>query len=65
MDIAWKGVSASKYDSDCSMVGVAVILGIVFRHELVGVGEGTIVAALGVGICIKYVQKIYKKACEH
>ncbi|MFI3208387.1 MAG: hypothetical protein R3Y40_04560 [Eubacteriales bacterium] len=47
------------------MVGVAVILGIVFQHELVGVGEGTIVAALGVGICIKYVQKIYKKACEH
>lgn len=34
---------------DCTMVGIAVLLSFLFMHQLVGVREGTVIAAIGVG----------------
>lgn len=46
---------------DCSVVIVAGLLSMLFLHEIDGIREGTLISAICVGICIKFVQKIYDK----
>jgi uncharacterized membrane protein YczE len=53
---------------DCTLVALSCILGFVFQGKLIGVREGTIVAALLVGIVAKHITKwiigpLVKKLC--
>ncbi len=53
-----------KIITDVSMSVISAVLAIVILHRLVGVREGTIVAALIVGIIIKYFKKILKPMAD-
>lgn len=46
-------LSSSKMFFDCTVVVIAAALSLIFMKELVGVREGTIMAAFGVGFCMK------------
>ena len=45
---------------DCTMVAGAVILSLVFTGTLLGVREGTIIAAIGVGLVMKPIAGFFK-----
>ena len=50
--------STSKLGFDWMVVIISAILSLVFMRGLVGVREGTIIAAFGVGIFLKFITKI-------
>ncbi len=43
---------------DCVFVGIAIVLGFVFNNEMIGIGVGTVIAAIFVGRLIPYTNKI-------
>ena len=49
-----------KLITDSSQAMIALILGIIFLHELDGVREGTIIGALLIGNMVKYIGRIWK-----
>ena len=49
-----------KIIADSSQAIIALILGIIFLHELAGVREGTIIGALLIGNMVKYIGRIWK-----
>lgn len=51
----------SKIIFDCSVVFIASMLSITFIGQLDGIREGTVIAAVCVGICMKYIKRIYEK----
>lgn len=51
----------SKTIFDCSVVFIASMLSIICLGQLDGIREGTVIAAVCVGICMKYIKRIYKK----
>lgn len=46
---------------DCSVVGIALLLSIVFLGGIEGIREGTVISAVCVGLCMKCIQKSYNK----
>lgn len=54
-------ISTSKLYFDWTVVIIAALLSVVFIGELVGVREGTVIAAFGVGICFKFLNKYFQK----
>lgn len=54
-------LSTSKIIFDISVVVIATIFSLLFLHELNGVREGTIIAAIGVGPCLRSLTKHLKK----
>lgn len=51
---------ACKMIFDCSMVAGAVILSLAFTGTLLGVREGTVIAAIGVGLVMKPIAGFFK-----
>jgi uncharacterized membrane protein YczE/cytidylate kinase len=51
-------LGSSKMVFDCSMVVISAITSLVYFHGLVGVREGTVIAALLVGFVMKQMQKV-------
>ena len=51
----------AKVGVDCAMVICAIILGFVFLHQLSGVREGTVAAAIFVGMTARQVNKPMKR----
>ena len=49
-----------KLITDSSQAIIALILGIIFLHDLAGVREGTIIGALLIGNMVKYIGRIWK-----
>ena len=49
-----------KIITDISMSVISAVISLVFMHKLVGVREGTLIAALIVGIIIKFYQRLFK-----
>lgn len=49
---------------DCTVVACAALLSVIFMHELVGVREGTVLAAIFVGICMKFIKKIAQEPLQ-
>ncbi|WP_458407212.1 DUF6198 family protein [Anaerotignum sp.] len=49
-----------KIITDISMSAISAAISLVFMHKLVGVREGTLIAALIVGIIIKFYQRLFK-----
>ena len=49
-----------KFIADSSQAIIALILGIIFLHELAAVREGTIIGALLIGNMVKYIGRIWK-----
>lgn len=47
-------LSTAKLFFDWSLVIIAAITSLIFTRSLMGVREGTVLAAFGVGICLKY-----------
>lgn len=45
--------STMKIANDISLVMIAVLLGLLFLHEIVGVREGTLISAFAVGLMVK------------
>lgn len=52
-----KDFSSIKVGFDISLVGLSIILSLVFFHKIVGVREGTIIAAIISGFIIKFYNK--------
>ncbi len=46
---------------DCSVTGIAILLSVIFLGNVEGIREGTLIAAMSVGACLKFVQKGYDK----
>ncbi len=57
-------ISTSKLFFDWSVVIIAAALSIIFMGEFIGVREGTILAAFGVGICLKFFNKYLQKPLQ-
>ena len=55
---------AAKIIFDWSQVIIAAALSMIFLGELVGVREGTVIAALGVGLCLKLVSRFLCRYVE-
>lgn len=49
--------SKTKIISDCTLVAISAIIGMVYIHHVVGVREGTVIAALIVGLLLKLFDK--------
>ncbi len=49
-----KPMSSTKIWFDCTVVVLSVILSMIFLHNISGIREGTLVAAFGVGLCIRF-----------
>ena len=49
-----------KLITDSSQAIIALILGLIFLHELAGVREGTIIGAILIGNMVKYIGRIWK-----
>lgn len=49
---------------DVTLVGIACILGLIFTHQLQGVREGTVAAAIFVGILTKFFMKFYYRRLD-
>ena len=49
-----------KIIADSSQAIIALILGIIFLHELAGVREGTIIGAILIGNMVKFLGRIWK-----
>ncbi len=47
----------SKTIFDCTVVVIAALLSVLFLHSVIGVREGTVLAAVFVGMCLKFLQK--------
>ena len=54
-------LSTAKITVDWSMIIIAAILSILGLHELDGIREGTIIAAFGVGMCLKFLEGFMEK----
>lgn len=53
-------LSTAKLFFDWSLVIIAVITSLIFTRSLMGVREGTVLAAFGVGICLKFFTNHFK-----
>ena len=53
-----KPVAVCKIITDCCMVGLSALISLIFFHTLVGVREGTVIAALTVGFVMKRMMRI-------
>lgn len=63
-DKAGIALSTAKMIFDCTVVAIAAILSLVCLRKLSGVREGTIIAAFGVGLCLKAVSCFLKEPLE-
>ncbi len=54
-------IHTSKVIFDCSVVAIAVVTSLVMLGEIAGVREGTLIAAVGVGVCMKFFKKLLDK----
>jgi uncharacterized membrane protein YczE len=55
-----KGFGEIKISSDCVLVAISLIVGIIYLHKVVGVREGTVLAAILVGWFIKMFDKHFR-----
>lgn len=55
-----RGMGFGKNILDCSCVGISVLIGILARGQLIGIGIGTIVAMIAVGRVVA----LFNKLCE-
>ncbi len=53
-----KPVALCKIITDCCMVGLSALISLLFFHALVGVREGTVIAALTVGFLMKRMMRV-------
>ncbi|MGN1112793.1 MAG: YitT family protein [Acutalibacteraceae bacterium] len=53
--------STAKLIFDWSVIIIAAVLSLIFLHSLVGVREGTVIAAFGVGLCLKLITRLLQK----
>lgn len=58
-------VSTAKLLFDCTVVVIAGGLSLIFMKQFVGVREGTILAAFGVGLCLKALNRCFKEPLRH
>ena len=49
---------------DISMTVISAVIALIVLHKLVGVREGTVIAALIVGVIIKFYQRCFRKVTE-
>ncbi len=54
-------ISTSKIIFDWSMITIATILSLMYLGELNGIREGTVIAAFGVGSCLKILEGFFEK----
>lgn len=57
-------LATAKMIFDWSVVSISVLLSILSIRTLTGVREGTVIAAFGVGICLKIITKYIKKPLQ-
>ena len=57
--------STAKLGFDWSVVIISAILSLIFMKGLVGVREGTVIAAFGVGICLKFITKFLQTPLQN
>ncbi len=57
-------LSTAKIIFDWSVVIIAAVLSLVCLRTLSGVREGTIIAAFGVGLCLKVLNHFFQKPLE-
>ncbi len=60
--VTGKGYGNVKVVVDVTMVAVSILAGLICTHQVVGVRESSIIAAIIVGFIIKFYKKIFKKA---
>ncbi len=60
--VAGKEYGNVKVVIDVTMVAVSILAGLICTHQIVGVREGSIIAAFLVGLIIKFYKKIFKRA---
>ncbi|MBU5490192.1 YczE/YyaS/YitT family protein [Butyricicoccus intestinisimiae] len=56
-EVSGKPMSSCKIIFDCTVVVLTVILSVTQLHNISGVREGTLIAAFGVGMCIRFWEK--------
>lgn len=56
-EVSGKPMSSCKIVFDCTVVVLTVILSVTQLHNISGVREGTLIAAFGVGMCIRFWEK--------
>lgn len=54
---AKKDFGKVKISLDCSLVVISLIIGLAFANKVIGIREGTVLAAIFVGLSIKYFNK--------
>ncbi len=54
-------LSTAKIMFDWSLILIAAILSLAFLGELNGIREGTVIAAFGVGTCLKLAEQLFEK----
>ncbi len=47
---------------DVTIVVIAFIVSLIFTHSIIGIREGTLIAAIGVGLCVGFLSKNLKPA---
>lgn len=57
-------VSTAKLIFDWTVVAIAAVLSLIFMKGLVGVREGTVLAAVGVGVCLKVLNRFFKRPLQ-
>ena len=64
--VTQKGMGLGKNILDCSCVAISVVIGLVARGRLIGIGVGTIIAMIAVGRVIAIFNHVCKKKlCEN
>lgn len=56
-EVSGKPMSSCKIVFDCTVVVLTVILSVTQLHNISGVREGTLIAAFGIGMCIRFWEK--------
>lgn len=59
-EVSKKGMGLGKNIIDFSSVGISCLIGLIFTHQLTGIGIGTIIAMIGVGRVIA----IFNRLCK-
>lgn len=61
-----KDMGFTKNCFDLSCISCSILLGLIFRHQLIGIGIGTVLCVIGVGRAVFFVNWLYKKQmCAH
>lgn len=59
-EVSGKGMGLGKNIMDFSSVGISCLIGLIFAHQLTGIGIGTVIAMIGVGRVIAVFNHFFK-----